>query len=183
MAPRHTFGTIVAVSALLTGLLTGVGWAESRVTAAAVSLSGAGATFPVPLYKKWIAAYQESHPTVAITYQGVGSGEGIKRFLAEIVDFAGSDEFLSAEDAAKVERGAATVPATAGMVVLAYNIPGVTGEIRLPRDVFADITAFFAVDISKGGRTGYLVEMGSTHQIFTDPREELTKEYISGKFS
>jgi phosphate transport system substrate-binding protein len=130
----------------MTGLLTGAGWAESRGTAAAVSLSGAGATFPVPLYKKWIAAYQESHPTVAITYQGVGSGEGIKRFLAEIVDFAGSDEFLSAEDAAKVERGAATVPATAGMVVLAYNIPGVTGEIRLPRDVFADI---FAGSISR----------------------------------
>ena len=47
----------------------------------------------------------------------------------------------------------------------------------------ADITAFFAVDISKGGRTGYLVEIGPTHQIFNDPKEQLTKEYIAGKFS
>jgi phosphate transport system ATP-binding protein len=47
----------------------------------------------------------------------------------------------------------------------------------------ADITAFFGVDISTGGRTGYLVEMGPTTQIFGDPHEQLTKEYISGKFS
>jgi phosphate transport system ATP-binding protein len=47
----------------------------------------------------------------------------------------------------------------------------------------ADITAFFGVEMSKGGRTGYLVEIGDTHQIFNDPREQLTKEYIGGKFS
>jgi phosphate transport system ATP-binding protein len=47
----------------------------------------------------------------------------------------------------------------------------------------ADITAFFAVDISKGGRTGYLVEMGKTDQIFQNPREQLTQDYIGGKFS
>jgi hypothetical protein len=100
MAPKHTFGTIVAVSALLTGLLTGVGWAESRVTAAAVSISGAGATFPVPLYKKWIAAYQESHPTVAITYQGVGSGEGGALVMSYILARGGYPPFvLTAERA------------------------------------------------------------------------------------
>jgi phosphate transport system ATP-binding protein len=47
----------------------------------------------------------------------------------------------------------------------------------------ADTTAFFSVDISKGGRTGYLVEMGPTKQIFESPREQLTRQYISGQFS
>jgi phosphate transport system ATP-binding protein len=47
----------------------------------------------------------------------------------------------------------------------------------------ADTTAFFGVDISQGGRTGYLVEMGATKQIFEDPREELTKQYVAGEFS
>jgi phosphate transport system substrate-binding protein len=65
----------------------------------------------------------------------------VKRFLAETVDFAASDEVLSDSDAAKVEAGVATVPVTAGTIVLAYNIPGVTGELRLPRDVYADVFA------------------------------------------
>ena len=63
-----------------------------------------------------------------------------------------------------------------------YTIALVTHNMQQATRV-ADITAFFAVDISKGGRTGYLVEMEPTHQLFNDPREQLTKEYISGKFS
>jgi phosphate transport system ATP-binding protein len=47
----------------------------------------------------------------------------------------------------------------------------------------ADETAFFSVDISRGGRTGYLVEFGPTHQIFSNPQEELTQKYVSGEFS
>ena len=90
--------------ALATGLSTEVGWSQSLATTTPVSLSGAGATLPAPLYKKWIAVYRASHPNVAIAYDAVGSGEGIKRFLAEAVDFAGSDEFLSAKDASKVEK-------------------------------------------------------------------------------
>jgi phosphate transport system ATP-binding protein len=63
-----------------------------------------------------------------------------------------------------------------------YTIALVTHNMQQATRV-ADITAFFAVDISKGGRTGYLVEMGPTTHIFSDPHEQLTKEYISGKFS
>ncbi len=63
-----------------------------------------------------------------------------------------------------------------------YTIALVTHNMQQATRV-ADITAFFAVDISKGGRTGYLVEIGPTHQVFNEPREQLTKEYISGKFS
>jgi phosphate transport system ATP-binding protein len=63
-----------------------------------------------------------------------------------------------------------------------YTIALVTHNMQQATRV-ADITAFFGVDISKGGRTGYLVEMGDTEQIFQRPREQLTQEYISGKFS
>ncbi len=63
-----------------------------------------------------------------------------------------------------------------------YTIAMVTHNMQQATRV-ADKTAFFSVDISKGGRTGYLVEMADTKQIFDDPREELTKQYISGQFS
>jgi phosphate transport system ATP-binding protein len=63
-----------------------------------------------------------------------------------------------------------------------YTIALVTHNMQQATRV-ADITAFFGVDISQGGRTGYLVEMAETRQIFEDPREQLTKEYIRGEFS
>jgi phosphate transport system ATP-binding protein len=63
-----------------------------------------------------------------------------------------------------------------------YTIAIVTHNMQQATRV-ADEAAFFSVDISKGGRTGYLVEFGPTDQIFSDPREELTKKYISGEFS
>jgi phosphate transport system ATP-binding protein len=63
-----------------------------------------------------------------------------------------------------------------------YTIALVTHNMQQAMRV-ADQTAFFGVDISHGGRTGYLVEMGETQQIFKDPQEQLTKEYIAGEFS
>ncbi len=106
-----------------------------------MSVRGAGATFPAPLYKKWIATYKTSHPNVLISYDVVGSGEGVKRFLAKSVDFAGSDEVLSESDAASVAGGVVTVPTTAGLIALAYNLPGLSGELKLPRDVYTGIFA------------------------------------------
>jgi phosphate transport system substrate-binding protein len=141
MTAAYVTRVIAVIAGLAIGLPVAAGWAQGAGTAAPISLRGAGATFPAPLYKKWIDVYQAAHRNVSISYSAVGSGEGIKRFLAETVDFAASDENLTESDASKVEAGAATVPATAGMVVLAYNLPGITGEIRLPRDVYADIFA------------------------------------------
>lgn len=63
-----------------------------------------------------------------------------------------------------------------------YTVALVTHNMQQATRV-ADKTAFFSVDISKGGRTGYLVEMGDTRQVFEDPREELTKQYVAGEFS
>ena len=108
-------------------------------TPSRVALSGAGATFPAPLYYKWLELYAKEHPDVAITYDSVGSGDGIARFVAGTVDFGASDAAISTADAARVSRGALVVPATAGLVSLAYNLPGLGGPLKLPRDVYVDI--------------------------------------------
>ena len=109
------------------------------VASGPVALRGAGATFPAPLYQKWIAVYTKANPTLAIEYQAVGSGEGVKRFLENSVDFGASDAALSDEQIAKAPGGATLVPATAGAIVLAYNLPDVKGTIKLSREVYADI--------------------------------------------
>jgi phosphate transport system substrate-binding protein len=108
-------------------------------------LRGAGATFPAPLYDAWIKAYLKQNPGLSITYDAVGSGEGISRFITGSVDFGGSDAPLTDAQIAKVNRGVVLVPATAGMVVLAYSLPDVA-ELKLPRDVYGGI---FAGEISK----------------------------------
>ena len=63
-----------------------------------------------------------------------------------------------------------------------YTVAIVTHNMQQAQRV-ADTTAFFSVDVSKGSRTGFLVELGDTQQVFQDPREELTKAYVHGEFS
>src|SRR5262245_48711157 len=99
---------------------------------------GAGGTFPAPLYKLWFKDYAEIDKEVAFSYDAVGSGEGIKRFMAHTVDFAASDAVLTADKAAKVKDGVIQVPATAGMVVLAYNLRGLQ-DLKLSRAAYAGI--------------------------------------------
>jgi phosphate transport system substrate-binding protein len=103
------------------------------------SLHGAGSTFSAALYKQWIEIYHQEHPLVSITYDAVGSGEGVRRFVAGSVDFGASDVALSDREASEISRGAVMVASTAGMVVLAYNVPGLRGELKLPRDVYPGI--------------------------------------------
>ena len=104
-------------------------------------MRGAGSTFAAPLYRKWIEEYTVAHSNVSISYDAVGSGEGVKQFIADAVDFASSDEILTTAEASKAREGTLTVPVTAGMIALAYNISGVNSEIKLPRDVYVDIFA------------------------------------------
>lgn len=104
-----------------------------------IELRGAGSTLAAPLYEKWIDAFEKIHPNIGLNYEAVGSGEGIARFSADAVEFGASDVPLSPAEAAKLTRGAIQVPATAGMVILAYNLPGVSGQLKLPQDVYVDI--------------------------------------------
>jgi phosphate transport system substrate-binding protein len=104
-----------------------------------MSLRGAGSTFSAALYKQWIETYHQEHPQVSITYDAVGSGEGVRRFVAGSVDFGASDVALSDREAGEISRGTVMVASTAGMVVLAYNVPGLRGELKLPRDIYPGI--------------------------------------------
>ncbi len=135
-----TFAAIIAALLVLGAVLPAVGQ-DAATSKAKVVLRGAGATFPAPLYEKWIQAYQQRTPEVAIAYAGVGSGEGQRRFLADAVDFGASDAALTDEQIARAKSGARLVPVTGGIVVLAYNLPGLGGPLRLSRDVYVDIFA------------------------------------------
>ena len=105
-----------------------------------VTLHGAGATFPEPLYKRWFREYYNIDPRVRVSYQGLGSGAGIRQFTAGLVDFGASDSAMSPAEIKQVpEWGVTLLPMTSGCVVLAYNIPGVSSGLRLPRDVYPKI--------------------------------------------
>ena len=102
-----------------------------------VTLQGAGATFPEPLYKRWFREYYDIEPSVRVSYQGLGSGAGIRQFTAGLVDFGASDSAMSSEEMKQVPKwGVVLLPMTSGCVVLAYNLPGVSQPIRLPRAVY-----------------------------------------------
>jgi phosphate transport system substrate-binding protein len=134
-------GYLLVVFLPFFGVSSAVSWAQAPQTSGPVALHGAGSTFAAPLYTKWIEEYGVAHRNVSISYDAVGSGEGVKRFIADAVDFAGSDEILTESEASKLREAVLMVPITAGMIALAYNIPGVTSEIKLPRDVYVDIFA------------------------------------------
>ncbi|AFM26194.1 phosphate ABC transporter substrate-binding protein PstS [Desulfomonile tiedjei] len=135
--------SIIIVMTLIALFLVACGQNAPETTKpqAEVQISGAGATFPAPLYRKWIEEYQKNNPDKAIFYESVGSGEGTKRFLKEQVDFGASDAAMSDEEMTKVNRGVKLIPATAGIIVLAYNLKGLNGILRLPRDVYVGIFA------------------------------------------
>ena len=103
-----------------------------------VRLQGAGATFPNPLYQKWVTEYQSQHPDVKIDYQSIGSGGGIKAITDKTVDFAGSDAPLTKKQLAALGN-AVQIPATAGAVVLAYDLPGMKEDLKLTGEVVAGI--------------------------------------------
>lgn len=103
-----------------------------------VQLTGAGATFPAPLYKQWFKDYQAAHPNVVVNYQGVGSGAGISQFTAGTTDFGASDAAMNDSEIAKVSGGVTLLPMTAGSIVLIYNVKGVD-ELKLSREAYANI--------------------------------------------
>jgi phosphate transport system substrate-binding protein len=105
---------------------------------AATQLQGAGATFPAPLYQRWIAEFSKANPGVQINYQGVGSGAGIKQFTDGLVTFGASDAAMTDAQIEKVKQGVVLIPATAGSIVLAYNLPGVE-TLKLSREAYVAI--------------------------------------------
>jgi phosphate transport system substrate-binding protein len=126
------------LNSILSAGLALVGTSLFVQKASAQQISGAGATFPAPLYQRWSVEFNKIQPAVKVNYQSVGSGAGVKNFIQGVVDFGASDAAMSDQDIAKVPQGVVMVPATAGEIVFAYNLPGVK-DIKLTREVMAGI--------------------------------------------
>lgn len=107
--------------------------------AAQTTLNGAGATFPYPIYSKWFSDYHKLHPEVEINYQSIGSGGGIRQVTTGTVDFGASDGPMSDEQMAASKIKIQHIPTVMGAVVPAYNIPGVTQELKFTPEVLANI--------------------------------------------
>jgi len=107
------------------------------------TLNGAGATFPNPIYSKWFSEYKKLHPDVQINYQSIGSGGGIRQVTEGTVDFGASDMPMTdvqlTEAQAKRKTKILNIPSVLGAVVPAYNIPGVSGEVKFTPDALAGI--------------------------------------------
>jgi len=122
---------VVAMSA--TAVLAGIASAQS------VDLTGAGATFPYPIYSKWFSDYAQA-TGVKINYQSIGSGGGIRQLSEQTVDFGASDGPMTDQELAQAKGGAVLhFPTVMGAVVITYNVPGVAKPLNFSGDVIADI--------------------------------------------
>ena len=106
---------------------------------AEVKLQGAGATFPNPLYQKWFSEYNKITPTAKFDYQSIGSGGGIKQISAKTVDFGGSDAPMKDDELKAAPGEILHIPTVLGAVVVTYNVPSVTTDLKLTPDAIAGI--------------------------------------------
>ncbi len=124
---------LAMVGALILPLLAGPAAAQQRV-----ELTGAGATFPFPLYSKWFDVYAQEKG-VRINYQSIGSGGGIRQILERTVDFGASDGPMPDDQLAKTPSKLLHIPTVAGAEAIIYNLQGVPSGLRLTPDVLADL--------------------------------------------
>ena len=107
-------------------------------SAQAQKLTGAGATFPYPIYSKWFSEYSAAHPGVEINYQSIGSGGGIRQVTAGLVDFGATDGPATDEQLASSKTKLIHIPTVLGAVVPVFNVPGVS-DLKFSSEVLADI--------------------------------------------
>jgi phosphate transport system substrate-binding protein len=103
------------------------------------TLNGAGATFPNPMYSKWFSEYHKLHSDIQINYQPIGSGGGIRQVIAGTVDFGASDMPMTDDQLKEAKFKVLNIPTVLGAVVPAYNVPGVSGEIKFTPEALAGI--------------------------------------------
>lgn len=129
---------LASVALACSGQKMGQSSGSSQTSGGAVQLQGSGATFPKPIYEKWVSEYGKIHPEIRIDYQATGSGAGQKAVLAKTADFGASDDPMSDEDM-KSGGEILHIPTVLGAVVLTYNLPGVTQPLKLSGTTIADI--------------------------------------------
>jgi phosphate transport system substrate-binding protein len=103
------------------------------------SLTGAGATFPDPIYEQWFQQFRSVEPGAKINYQAIGSGGGVEQFTHKTVDFGASDAPLQTDETAALPSQAVEIPTVLGGVVIAYNVSGLKSGLKLDGKTAADI--------------------------------------------
>jgi phosphate transport system substrate-binding protein len=126
---RFAVSSAVATTIAMSPLFSGIAEAQT--------LSGAGATFPAPLYERYFSQFRRE-TRIQVNYQAIGSGGGIRQVIAGTVDFGASDAAMTDAQINQVRRGVIMVPTAGGAVSVVYNLPGV-GSLRLSRSVLPDI--------------------------------------------
>ena len=129
----------LAAAAACSGERGGAGPGGGPAAGGAVNLRGAGASFPNPLYQKWLSEYGKAHADIRIDYQSIGSGGGIKQIKEQTIDFGASDAPMKDEDLKSAPAEILHVPTVLGAVVLTYNLAGVAQPLRFSSGVVADI--------------------------------------------
>ena len=140
MSVSKSFRLVACVSALaLLVVSIACNGGGSGSTNGSVSLQGAGASFPNPLYQKWMNEYGKVKPSVKLDYQSIGSGGGIKQLKEQTVDFGASDAPMKDEDLKSAPGEILHVPTVLGAVTITYNLQGVSQPLRFSPEVIADI--------------------------------------------
>lgn len=130
---------LVACFTALALLLFSIACNGGDSNSGSVSLQGAGATFPNPLYQKWLSEYGKVHPNVRIDYQSIGSGGGIKQLKEQTVDFGASDAPMKDEDLKSAPGEILHIPTVLGAVIITYNLQGQNATLKFSSEVIADI--------------------------------------------
>jgi len=123
------------VSILLVFLLVLSGCGQRQ----ALLINGAGASFPYPIYSRWIAEYGKVEKGVKINYQSIGSGAGIQQITAGVIDFGGSDAPMSDEQLKLAPGEILHIPTVLGAVAVIYNLPDMKGKLKITPAILADI--------------------------------------------
>jgi phosphate transport system substrate-binding protein len=178
----------VSILAIGTLLLVSGGLAQAQ------KLTGAGATFPYPIYSKWFSEYSAAHPGVEINYQAIGSGGGIKQVTAGLVDFGAADVPMNDDQLAASKIKLVHIPTVLGAVVPIFNVTGVS-DLKFSPDVLADIflgkiSNWSDPRIAKDNpgvklpnesvNVIHRAEGSGTTFIFTDYLAKVSKEWLNG---
>ena len=142
LSKRLALAAVVIAVLGLVAVAAGCGDSGSEAGGANIpsaSLTGAGATFPYPIYSKWFDVFSKDNPQANINYQSVGSGAGIQQIIAQTVDFGASDAAMSDADLAKAPAELLHIPTVAGAVVVTYNVEGVQTGLKLTPDTLSRI--------------------------------------------
>src|SRR6266498_4529002 len=123
----------------LTAVVLGAVLAAAPALAQKQQINGAGATFPYPIYSKWISEYNKLHPEVEINYQSIGSGGGIRQLTNQTVFFGASDGPMTNDQIQAAGARILHLPTVLGAVVPVYNVPGVSAELKFTGPLLADI--------------------------------------------